>query len=326
MYETYFHLSKRPFSTTPDHTCFFAPEAVQELIDELILRAESGQGIGVLTAPAGTGKTLVCRRIAAELSSRWRPLYLPNANFPTRRALLQTILFELGRRYSGLEEQELRLAVFASLKDLSLAGRGVVLIVDEAHLLSLRLLEELRLLASLSDDEVPLCRVILSGQLALEERLVDPALEALNQRVACQVYLEPLTRQQSIEYVKYRIEWAGGDSTRVFTPQALERIAAACNGLPRCLNQLCDQVLLLTYAQEQPTANEDAVDEALLGLRQLPLHWNMPIVADAPFDALDDDSAFDDVPAIFDDTEIESGADRRRRHAHPAEQSGVGVH
>src|SRR5215471_17780515 len=102
MYEAYFHLQKRPFAATPDPTCFFAPEPVQEALDELVLRTENGQGIGLLMAPAGTGKTLVCRRIASELADRFSPILLANANVPTRRALLQSILYELGRRYSRM--------------------------------------------------------------------------------------------------------------------------------------------------------------------------------------------------------------------------------
>src|SRR5436189_4485749 len=136
MYEAYFNLQRRPFTSTPDPSCFFAPESIQEVFDELILRAESGQGVGILTAPAGTGKTLLCRRLASELATRWTPLFLANANFPTRRALLQSMLFELGKPYSRLEEQELRLSIYASLRELTQAGRGAVLIVDEAHLRS----------------------------------------------------------------------------------------------------------------------------------------------------------------------------------------------
>ena len=73
MYEAQFNLRKRPFSTTPDPDCFFASEPIQDLVDELVLRAESGQGIGILTAEAGTGKSLICRRIAAELSAKAEP-------------------------------------------------------------------------------------------------------------------------------------------------------------------------------------------------------------------------------------------------------------
>src|SRR6516165_2096026 len=128
MYEAYFKLQKRPFSSIPDASCFFTTESIQEVFDELILRAESGQGIGILTAQAGTGKTLVCRRLACEMSSAWTPVFIGNASLPTRRALLQSILFELGKRYRGLEEQELRLSIFTLLKELTEAGRGAVLI------------------------------------------------------------------------------------------------------------------------------------------------------------------------------------------------------
>jgi type II secretory pathway predicted ATPase ExeA len=312
MYEAYFHLLKRPFAATPDPSCFFAPEPIRELVDELVLRAESGQGICVLTAPAGTGKTLVCRRIAADLAGRLSPLFLANANFPTRRALLQSILFELGLRYSGLEEQELRLAVYAALKKLTAAGRGAVLIVDEAHLLNDRLLEELRLLASLAEEDQPLARVIFAGQPALEERLVSPALEALNQRIVCHAWLDALTREQSIAYVNFRIDWAGGDGSGTFTPKALERIALACNGLPRCLNQLCDHVLLLAYVQELPRVSEEAVDEALRDLKQLPLNWNTPLEADISGEDLEvnvancDTHDVDDVDPLMGRTHVAS--------------------
>ncbi|MGE5194864.1 MAG: ExeA family protein, partial [Deltaproteobacteria bacterium] len=146
----------------------------------------------------------------------------------------------------------------------------------------------LRMLASLAEGEEPLARLILAGQTPLEERLAEPALEALNQRIVCHVCLEPLTRRQSVDYVNFRIAWAGGDTAQIFAPQALERIASACNGLPRCLNQLCDHVLLLTCVQELPRVTDDAVREALRDLQQLPLHWNAPVAADTPLDGLGD--------------------------------------
>jgi type II secretory pathway predicted ATPase ExeA len=286
MYEGYFQLQRRPFSATPDSKCFFASPEVQEAFDELLLRIDNGQGVGVLTAGAGIGKTLLCRRLAVELAGRYTALFLGNANFPTRRALLQAILFEMDRRYSGMEEQELRLELIAALKELSSSGRSALLIIDEAHLLNDRLLEEVRTLATLSHEDQPLVRVVLSGQLSLEEKLADPALEALNQRLACHVYLEPLTRQQCREYIAYRMNWAGGDAARTFTDEALEAIAHACNGLPRCLNQLCDHCLLLAYVAEQQQVTRETVADALSDLKQLPLHWNESLPASSPLAAL----------------------------------------
>ncbi|MBS0265084.1 MAG: AAA family ATPase [Planctomycetes bacterium] len=289
MYEAHFHLQKRPFSAIPDPNCFYATDSIQEMLDQLVFRAEGGEGIGVLTGEAGTGKTLICRRAAAEFAGRMTPVFLANANVSTKRALFQSILFELGKKYSGLDEQELRLTTIGVLRELAVAGRGVVLIVDEAHLINDRLLEELRLLACLSDDALPFARLILAGQPALEERLVAPHLEALNQRITSQVCLEPLTRRESINYVEYRIAWAGGDAQEVFDESALESIATAASGLPRCLNQLCDHALLLAYVQERPLVTAAIVAEALNDLRQLPLHWTISPTRD-PLESFDSDS------------------------------------
>lgn len=282
MYEAFFQLSKRPFSATADTSCFFAPEPVEEALDELILRVESGQGIGILTAAPGIGKTLLCRRLIAELRDKLLPAFLATTNFPTRRALLQAVLFELGQPYSGLDEQELRLELLSAVRSLALDGRSALVVIDEAHLLSDRLLEEVRLLANLSDGTNPLIQVVLSGQLSLEERLTSPALEALNQRVACHVYLEPFTRQQSIDYVAFRLNWAGGNCSRIFAPDALDLVAHACNGIPRCINQLCDHSLLLAYVAEAQPVGVSFVEDALADLKQLPLHWNNPLPAAPP--------------------------------------------
>jgi type II secretory pathway predicted ATPase ExeA len=281
MYEAHFNLQKRPFCATPDPNCFFASNSIQEILDQLVFRVEGGEGIGVLTGEAGMGKTLLCRRVAAELNGRVTPVFLPNANVTTKRALFQSILFELDRKFSGLDEQEMRLATIGLMRELRIAGRGVALIVDEAHLVSDRLLEELRLFACLADDGTPLVRLILAGQPVLEERLLTTQLQALNQRISCQLCLESLTGRESIEYVACRISWAGGNVHDLFDAGAIERIASAASGSPRCLNQLCDHALLLAFVREQSVVSADIVAEALQDLRQLPLQWNISPAADS---------------------------------------------
>lgn len=279
MYAAYFHLRARPFSATPDSSCFYASETIQEALDELVLRAQSGHGIAILTGAAGTGKSLLCQKLIAELGGTWTGVVLPNANLPTRKALYQAILFELGQSYQGLDEQELRLALVGWLRANARQARRALLILDEAHLLADRLLEEVRGLADLSEGGKPLVQVVLSGDVALDERLTGAGLNALNQRLACHVVLEPLDQQQSIDYVACRIGWSGGDASQMFAADALPLIARLANGIPRCINHLCDHCLLLTYVNEVEQVSRSIVLDAIADLRQLPLPWNEPFRA-----------------------------------------------
>lgn len=274
MYEAYFHLKRRPFAATPDPQCFLASGTIQAALDEVVVCIEQGQGIAVVTAPAGTGKTLLCERLRSELGERFESVFLRHASFLTRRALLQTILCELNHSYRQQDEQELRLELMPAIRALRPQREALVLICDEAHQLTEDLLEELRILSDLAENGRPLVRFVLVGQLGLEETLALSSLEALSQRIRAQVCLEALNHVGSLDYIDYRLTWAGGRTEEVFDPQALELISRAADGVPRCINQLCDHALLLAYVAEQQPVSVELVREALQDLRQLPLHWN----------------------------------------------------
>lgn len=274
MYEGHFHLERRPFVATPDaHCCYLAP-SWEPQFQALLRCIELGQGIGILTGSPGMGKTLLDQVILAEFEGRFVGVYLGTGQFPSRRALLQTILYELGQSYGGMTDQELRLELNTSLRALINRTNGLLLVLDEAHLLSDRLLEEVRLLADLAQHGVPLARVVLSGNPEFEERLTAPGLSAFNQRVACQVALEALSRAESLSYLERRIEWAGGQPETLFERSALELIAQASDGVPRCLNQLADHSLTQAFLARAPQVTESTVRAALEGLQHLPLRWN----------------------------------------------------
>ena len=150
MYEQFFQLERRPFAATPDPACFFRCESIAHVLDQLTVCIEHGQGIGILTSPAGMGKTLICQRLVKDLGERFRMIFLGNSNFPTRRSLLQAILFETGVEFSRKDEQELRHELRNVLRDLRKDYESVVLIVDEAHSFEAELLEEIRTLVDLS--------------------------------------------------------------------------------------------------------------------------------------------------------------------------------
>lgn len=277
MYEEFFGLQRRPFSATPDANCFVPLETHQGVLDALAVSCERGQGIGVLTGEAGLGKSLVGLRLAFELQPTFATAFLGHSAYATRRALLQAILFELNRPYDRMSEQELRLELASALKSLRSERQGFVLIVDEAHRLSVPLLDEVRLLTLLADAGEPLARVVLIGNRDLEERLADPELAAFNQRVACQVDLASLTQVESLEYLSASMEFAGGEVEETFTEEAMTFLAKAADGVPRCLNHLADHSMLLAFVTERRPVSADVVREALDDLKQLPLQWNDPI-------------------------------------------------
>ena len=274
MYEAFFGLQRRPFAATPDPMCWYAGGPYQAALDELVVCAEQGQGIAVLISPAGSGKTVLCERLAMELGNRFDTVLLRHATFHTRRALLQTLLCEMQQPFDKPTDQELRLGLAPVLRRLHQLGRALVLVVDEAHLLSESLLEELRILSDQAQDGKPLVRLILIGQAGLEEKLVHPSMQALNHRIRAQVILSTLSQQETADFLDYRVTWAGGRTDELFTPEAVDLICRAADGLPRCVNQLCDHALLRAYSEEQRPATAAHITAALQDLKHLPLPWN----------------------------------------------------
>lgn len=287
MYETNFGFTDRPFTVSPSPACFFEAAEHQHVLDELLVTISSLNGITILTGDAGTGKTAVCRQLIARLEDQFQVQFVEHCNFPTVRALLQTLLYNLTDCYEKVSEQELRLALTAEIRSSFLNhGQPLLVLVDEAHLLSVPFLEELRVLSDIAFDGKPALQLLLCGQTSLEETLIQPALSSLNQRIGCQVYLDRMTRQESESYIAYRIERVSTDKRSCFTDEAIKFITHVSDGLPRCLNQICDHSLMLAYLQDSPVVNEPIAREAFTDLQQLPLHWNDPLPASSPLDEL----------------------------------------
>jgi type II secretory pathway predicted ATPase ExeA len=318
MYEQFFKLQSRPFAATPDPACFFRSDSIDEILSQLTVCVEHGQGIGILTAPAGVGKTLLCQRLAKDLSERYCCILLGNSNFPTRRSLLQAILLELGVEPSRKDEQELRHELRSALGEIHHDYQALVLIVDEAHLFETAVLEEIRTLVDFAEEGQSLVRVILSGQLELEERMTDRQFDAINQRTSAHVYIEALSIAESVEYVRHRIQWAGGKPDEVFSDEGILIIARASCGVPRCLNQLADHSLLLGFAADESPVSESTVREALEDLKQLPLHWNDVNDADRMLESHSESSSTVDADLLETNTDETSQSEA----APPADSPG----
>lgn len=273
MHNGCFGLVRRPFASVPQVEDYFPGTGIENARAALTRCIQRGEGAGLVIGPSGTGKTLLCLMLAKQFRRTFRVAMLPSGRLSTRRALFQAILYELGRPYRGMDEGELRLAV---VDDVSVGNgsRSLVLLVDEAHVLPMRLLEELRLLTNLARDGQPLVRLVLAGGSVLEERFASPKLDSFNQRLAARCYLSALNRTETQEYIRYQITAAGGHAALLFLDETCQTVFQATGGLPRLINQVCDHAMLLAYVAGRQQVTPADVEEAWSDLQQLPTPWN----------------------------------------------------
>ncbi len=271
MYEAFFGLNRLPFPSEASVGHYFPAatiEAARQTLCRCVLR---GEGIGLVVGPSGTGKTLLCRALATEFNDKMAVATLTRGTLTSRRALYQSLLFELGRPYRDMDEGELRLALIDYCTRHDDGPEGLLLLIDDAHRVPLRLVEELRLLGNMvRRDDQPQLRVVLLGGPALEERLAHPKLEAFSQRIVARCYLEALNRCETADYVKFQFRQAGDADQKTIPDEACKAVYQATDGVPRLINQLCDHALLLAYAAGHRQLTAGAVAEAWADLQQLP--------------------------------------------------------
>jgi type II secretory pathway predicted ATPase ExeA len=274
MYEAFFNLRGRPFLAAPQTTRYFPATVVENARKTLARCIGRSEGASLIVGPAGTGKTLLCQMLAEEFKDRFCVALLSSGRLGTRQALLQAILYELHRPYRGMDEGELRLLLLDHLEPAAGGNEGLLLLIDEAHTLPWRLLEEVRMISNLVRDGESRVRVVLAGSPALEERFASPKLNSFSQRLAARCYLESLDRAETAEYVRSQISTVGGNPDQVFLDEAMSSIYRATDGIPRLINQVCDHALILASLGGMERVTSEAIEEAWADLQQLPGPWN----------------------------------------------------
>jgi type II secretory pathway predicted ATPase ExeA len=292
MYEVCFGAQRRPFASQPRPDTFFPAAAIDTARSTIARTILRGEGTALVIGPSGTGKTLLLLTLAEQFSQTLHVAMLNSGRLGSRKALFQAILYELGRPYRGMDEGELRLALVDYLEQDDQGPRGLALLVDEAHTLPMRLLDELRLLGNLARDGQPLVRLALAGAPPLEERLASPRLDSFNQRIVARCYLENLNRTETRDYIWHQIDAAGQAGQEVFSAESCQSVYQATGGVPRLINQVCDHAMLLAYVAGREAVEPADVEEAWADLQQLPLPGNEPADRQQPgvieFGALED--------------------------------------
>ena len=263
MYASFFGINEKPFSITPDPRYLFLSERHAEALAHLVYGINEAGGFIQLTGEVGTGKTTVVRSLLTQAPKHAEIALILNPRMTPTEFLL-AICEELGISVPAESERSLKDLVDLLSRHLLAAhadGKRIVLVVDEAQNLAPEVLEQVRLLTNLETETQKLLQIILIGQPELRELLGRVELRQLAQRITGRYHLDPLSRDETVAYVRHRLRVAGA-TREIFGNGALREIHRLSGGVPRLVNIICDRALLGAFTEDRHAISAGIVRRA----------------------------------------------------------------
>ena len=249
MYLEHFGLSELPFGITPDTSFTFGTQSHHEALNTLLIAINGGEGFIKIAGEVGTGKTLLCRRLLQALPKETISAYLPNP-YLAPRTLMLALAEELQLPVDvGADDYHLLQSLNRALLGYAAIGRAVVVCIDEAQAMPLETMEALRLLSNLETEKRKLLQIVLFGQPELDEKLAQPSVRQLRQRIAFHYRLQGLAKSEVENYLAHRLRVAGYRGDGLFTNGAVRGLHRASGGTPRLLNILAHKSLLAVFGE-----------------------------------------------------------------------------
>jgi type II secretory pathway predicted ATPase ExeA len=269
MYLEAFHLKAYPFQVAPDATFLYPSKAHARAKAYLDYAIWSLDGFVVITGEIGCGKTILLKKILTELprSVTVAKVFQTQIN---EVEFLQLMLAEFGIKAFEAKKVQLLDTLNTFLLNQYQQKRQVVLIVDEAHNLDERVLEEIRLLSDFEVGNEKILNVILAGQSELNQKLSSANLQQLAQRVQLRFHIKPLTQVETKDYIEHRLKIAGAGNRHIFPDDALPLIFHYTGGVPRLVNILCDTTLTAAFVEDVTLVTVDLVRMAAEELQWTP--------------------------------------------------------
>jgi general secretion pathway protein A len=271
MYLTYYELKDEPFRLTPDprYLHLSAPHqaALTVLLEGILYR----KGLVMITGPIGTGKTTLVHtalQMLVDYSKQKVPIKSALLFNPTltRDEFLEMMLDEFEVTCASTSKPRRLAALHEMLLEAQREGGTAVLFIDEAHLLSPEVLEEIRLLGNADLHREKLLQIVLSGQPELIGMMNRPELSALRQRISARAHLRPLSLPEVCSYIVERLKLAGHQGMSPFPSGTVEAIHQYASGVPRLTNLICDACLSLGFRTKRRTIQLDMVEEVAISL------------------------------------------------------------
>ncbi len=261
MYKDFFGFKENPFNMTPDPSFIYFSKKHLEAFASLLYGIEQRKGFLEITGEIGAGKTTICRRLIEELAGKAKTSFIFNSDLSDTQ-LLQAIVEDFGIEPKRATKKAYFDALNRFLLEELKNGGNVVLIIDEAQNLSMRSLEQVRLLSNLETEKEKLLQIVLVGQPELRQTLKNPALLQLRQRISIRYHLTSLDLEETGKYIRHRLDVAGFKGESPFESEALDVAYTYTDGIPRLLNVLCDKALLAAFVQDSKNVTKEIMEQA----------------------------------------------------------------
>jgi len=269
VYAEFYGLKELPFALTPDPRFIYFTPSHTEVMANLHYGIESGKGLVVVTGEVGTGKTTILRWMMQRLDRTVLVAYVFNPRLSVAEFYQHVATLLDVQKWET--KSELLLELGKALESRHSRGLRTVLIIDEAQGLSPHVLEEIRLLSNFESDTAKQLQIVLTGQPELRDVLNNPDLRQLKQRVALRCVIKPLPNvEETDRYITSRLLVAGAERTDVFSPGAIDYIFRCSEGIPRNINNLCDNALLAGYAAGETTIGRSIIEDIAETFDMLP--------------------------------------------------------
>ena len=261
MYKKFFGLRENPFNVNPDPRYLYLTRHIQEALACLIYGIQTRKGFVLLTGEVGTGKTTVLNKLLEwSRQEGIATAFMFNPRL-SEVEFFDFMLTDFGIPSDSTMKSRTLLKLNQWLLDQYQRGSRAILVVDEAQNLSAEMLEEIRLLTNLETATEKLLQIVLAGQPELEEKVNDPQLRQLRQRITLWAKTRPLTLLETHGYIKERLRIAGSTGEEIFSSTAIEVIHRHSAGIPRIINLLCEHALISAFVEHSKTVSENIVEE-----------------------------------------------------------------
>jgi general secretion pathway protein A len=270
MYRAFFNLNRDPFEITPDPAFLFPTKRHNEALAALYYGVRRHKGFVVLTGEVGTGKTLLLRCLL-QLFKGSRDVayaYVFNGQLSSHE-FLQYIATDFGLDAANKNKSELLLKLYGYVIERNQKNLTTVLVVDEAHLLSKGILEEIRLLTNLETTQSKLLQILLVGQPELDDKLDSMELRQLKQRISFRSRLEPLDLPETKGYIERRLQLSSVNpqNAELFSTHAIAAVFHYSGGIPRLINTICENALITAYSKQVPCVTPEIIEDIAMEFR-----------------------------------------------------------